>query len=361
MKILYDHQTFTWQKFGGISRYFCEIIKNMPNDIETIKSGVFSNNIYLTESLSREYLPFFPNLNTSGRKKERIIEIPNKLNSIYQINKGNYDLLHPTNYDCYFLRNNKKPFVITIHDMSHEIFFPFDKKTIESKKELAHKAKHIITISENTKKDILLYYKDISPDKITVIYHGNSIAANNIKESNLKMTYEYILYTGDRSLYKNFEPFVRAVSPILIERNLFLVCTGKPFNKEELLFFQIQKISNRVIHNFVSDLDLGALYKQAKAFVFPSLYEGFGIPILESFAAGCPAILSNTSSLPEIGGDAAVYFNPTDEINMREVIDNTINDENLRNNLIIKGTEKLRLFDWKKTALETANVYRNSI
>ena len=109
MKVLYDHQTFTWQKFGGISRYFCEIIKNMPPDIETYKSGVFSNNIYLTESLSREYIPFFPNLHTSGNKKEKIIEVPNRLNSIYKIIKGKYDLLHPTNYDCYFLKNNKKP------------------------------------------------------------------------------------------------------------------------------------------------------------------------------------------------------------------------------------------------------------
>jgi len=167
------------------------------------------------------------------------------------------------------------------------------------------------------------------------------------------------LFTGDRIYYKNFELFISAVSRILIDHNLKLICTGKIFTKNEIKLFEENKISNRVIHNFVSDDMLFSLYENAIAFIFPSIYEGFGIPVLEAFAAGCPAILSNTSSLPEVGGDAALYFDPNSIDEMYNVIENLIDNKILRDELIKKGKERLNMFNWKNAALQTANVYRN--
>ena len=105
------------------------------------------------------------------------------------------------------------------------------------------------------------------------------------------------------------------------------------------------------------DKTLSYAYSKAKCFVFPSLYEGFGIPTLEAFSCGCPVILSSTSSFPEVGGDAVIYANPYDEEDMREKILAVISDENLRDTLINKGRERLKLFDWDKTVAETLKCY----
>jgi glycosyltransferase involved in cell wall biosynthesis len=99
------------------------------------------------------------------------------------------------------------------------------------------------------------------------------------------------------------------------------------------------------------------LYKNAQAFVFPSLYEGFGLPVLEAFSCGCPAILSNASSLPEIGDDGAIYFNPYDNESITNAIEKVLFDEKFRYNLIQKGFDRLKFFSWDKTAISTKKVY----
>jgi len=289
---------------------------------------------------------------------------PNTCDSIIKCLKGNYDIFHPTNYDPYFLKINKKPFVITIHDMIHEKFpnyFANDQETARCKKELAYKCNHIIAVSENTKKDILYFYKDIKPEKISVIYHGNSLRKVDENYSKAEYLNNYLLFIGDRIYYKNFELFITAVCKILIEHDLYLICTGKNFSSEEIKLFENNKISDRVKHNYVSDNKLYSLYQNAIAFIFPSLYEGFGIPVLESFAAGCPAILSNASSLPEVGGDAALYFDPNSRDDMNSAIEKVVTNSFLRDELILKGKKRLKLFDWENAALRTANVYRNLV
>jgi glycosyltransferase involved in cell wall biosynthesis len=120
-------------------------------------------------------------------------------------------------------------------------------------------------------------------------------------------------------------------------------------------------ISDRTSCKFASDNDLAELYSKAIAFVFPSLYEGFGIPVLEAFASQCPAIISNTSSLPEIGGDAAVYFDPYSIDDMRNQIERVICSSSLQNEMNEKGKERIKLFSWEKCARETMEVYKSLI
>jgi glycosyltransferase involved in cell wall biosynthesis len=164
---------------------------------------------------------------------------------------------------------------------------------------------------------------------------------------------------GGRGIYKNFYPFLKAILPLFqIDKDLYIVCTGDKFSKDESLILDSYQISNRVIHIAAHDELLSVLYSKAIAFVFPSLYEGFGLPVLESFSCGCPVVLSNTSSLPEVGGDAVLYFDPLDASLMLEVVAEIVTNESLRKELTIKGYEQLKKFSWDTMANQTLALYK---
>ena len=168
----------------------------------------------------------------------------------------------------------------------------------------------IITVSENTKKDMIEYW-NIPPEKITVIYHG--IQNINIEQiHNLKIINSpYILYVGARSKFKNFENAVKAYSIVNQKYpEIKFVCTGSDFTKSEIDLFESLNISKHIIHKSVNDIELFSLYHHAICYIYPSLYEGFGMPLLEAMACECPVICSNTSCFPEIAGNAALYLDP---------------------------------------------------
>ena len=363
MKILYDHQIFSSQIYGGISRYFFELMKNFENDnrIKYDLSLRYSNNYYLNKYNDLKYKPFFKNFTFRG--KYRLINILNKNISKKLLIKGDYDIFHPTYFDPYFLNFlNNKPFVLTIYDMIHDIYpemFSSRDRTAERKKLLAQKATRIIAISENTKRDIIRFF-DIDENKIEVIYLANSFNMNkDDKIINVVTPEKYILFVGSRRGYKNFDLFIKTISPLLNDDvKLNVICAGGgEFNSMEIEKLKNLKIKDKVFFYSGSDSVLAYLYQKAIAFVFPSLYEGFGIPILESFASGCPVICSKTSSLPEVAGDAVVYFDPTDKLSMLNSIKKVIYDDKLRKQLIDKGIEREKEFTWKKTADKTKKIY----
>ncbi len=366
MKILYDHQIFSTQIYGGVSRYFAEIMKNFENDniIRYDLSLRYSNNHYLKQINNISYKTFFENCNFRG--KNRILNILNKKMSKEYISKGNYDIFHPTYYDSYFLDFlNNKPFVLTIHDMIHEIYsdmFPLKNETSKRKKLLAQKATKIIAVSENTKKDIIKIL-GVDENKIEVIYHGTPFDINSSGNDkiNIDLAEKYILFVGSRMGYKNFELFIEAISPLLQdENNLNVVCTGGgDFRNYENRKFKKLNISKKLFYYSGSDTFLSHLYRNAIAFIFPSLYEGFGIPILESFACKCPALVSNASSFPEVAGNAALYFNPTDKLSISSSIQKVLYDNDLRNQLIYKGCQRVKEFTWEKTAKKTKKLYED--
>ena len=385
MRVLFDHQTFT-KKYGGISRYFFELIRHLDGDADfSWKLGLrYSDNAYLSSSplFRLDKIPsldeFCFGLNFKGKYKiyatlRRVGLIKdfhaiNREVSIRMLQEGQYDIFHPTYYHPYFYGHlGKKPFVLTVYDMTHELYlkhlprFSADRDaTIKNKKLLAKKADAIIAISENTKRDIVRLY-DIDPGKIKVIHLGNSLMYSG-SSPNLKLPEKYILFIGTRDHHKNFRLFVRAMAPLLHQdESLHLVCGGgSVFNPEEIDFFASLSCSNRIIHREVEgDGTLVSLYKKALAFVFPSLYEGFGIPVLESFSCGCPVILSNTSSFPEVAADAAEYFNPEDEMSMIAAVKKMLYDEGMRAELRRRGFERLKYFSWEKTVSETKKVYES--
>jgi glycosyltransferase involved in cell wall biosynthesis len=378
MNILYDHQIFEQQRIGGVSRYFSENIYHFPNVVSCEIAILYSDNIYLKNHNLPNVKPIvdykqklIKGLEFKG--KGRLFNLlkvmnPSKYYDCYQMNREysiellkrqNFDIFHPTYYNDYFLEFiGKKPFVITIHDMTYEKFpefFPIADKTSMMKKKLAQKASHIICVSENTKKDIISFL-GIDEKKISVIYHGVSSIENN-ECSYIDIPKDYMLFIGAREGYKNFLFFIHSIAGTLIGNNINLICTGKPFSNEEIELFQNLNINNRVFHHYANDSEMAFLYKNAIAFIFPSLYEGFGIPILEAFANDCPVLLSNTSCFPEIAGEAALYFDPKSSVEIQNQISSILNSTDSRTELINKGIERLKLFSWENACNATVEVY----
>lgn len=362
MKILYDHQIFSSQKFGGVSRYFYELIKEYSSmdDMFVDVSLIFSNNHYISNSELVKHKNFFPKLNFKG--KGRIQSLLNEYLTIQMLKKRDFNVFHPTYYDPYFLKYiGNKPFVLTVYDMIHEKFkdiFPLNDPTAANKKILAEKSSKIIAISASTKND-LVDILGINEDKIDVVYLGSSIESANPVKLSFKLPHKYILFVGFRNRHKNFNRFITAVAPLLkSDDELNVVCAGGGrFKQDEIEILNNLNIINHVQQYDVDDNILAEFYKRTLLFVFPSLYEGFGIPVLEAFACACPMACSNSSSLPEIGGDGAIYFDPYSIDSIHDVVQNGIYNDALRETLISNGRERLQKFSWKKTAEETKRIY----
>ncbi len=257
------------------------------------------------------------------------------------------------------------PSVISILDVSY-IKFPelFKKRDLYQLKIWGRysikKASKIITISESSKNDIINYY-GVPSSAVVVVYPGikemDKKAGVNIR-AKYKVDGGYILFVGTLQPRKNVAKLIEAFSEIK-DKNIKLVIVGKKgWMFEEILnapkkYGVLERV--KFIDN-VSDGDLPGFYADASCFVLPSLYEGFGLPVLEAMQNGCPVITSNISSLPEAGGDAALYVNPLDTSDIADKIDKVLTDENLRAEMIKKGYEQVKKFSWEKTARETLKV-----
>lgn len=375
MKVLFDHQIFEHQRFGGVSRYFTEIIKHLPKDVETDVSVMYSFNEYLKDTdvpfqfdyqllnlankhfKGKHHVLSFLERNFPQKYPNRFSQ--NKENTVRKIKDGHFDIFHPTFFDDYYLDViGNKPYVLTIHDMIIELYPEFINSPgfIKRKKNLAEKAAHIIAVSENTKKDIVDMF-GISPDKISVVYHASSLRN---ERTNIQTAFRYILFVGDRRLgYKNFAFFITALRPILQEYDdIKILCTGADFTPEEQSFFRQLGVEDRVVSQFVDERDLYTLYSEAEMFVYPSYYEGFGIPILEAFQAHCPVVLANSSCFKEVAGDAALYFEPKSHRELQKQIRLLLNNQVVRDEYIKKGKIALSNYSWVKSAEQTVEIYK---
>lgn len=361
IQVLYDFQAFVNQFYGGISRYYIELFKqynlNKSYMIDPKLLVWYSNNEYLQEYFGNKYC-LMKNVYFKG--KTTLIYKLNQLFLYFSLKK-NFNVFHPTYYDDYFLKFlDKNKLVITIYDMMHEIYpndFKESNYLCEKKKNLMFNASKIIAISNNTAKDIIKMYPELK-SKIKVVYLASSLNINNI--ANLKLPSKYILFIGERSIYKNFQKFLIAISELLLkDKDLYLVCAGgRSFSKIELNLFSELKIMNKInYYKFKNDSELSALYKNASLFVFPSCYEGFGIPVLEAMRCKCPISLSNCSSFPEIAEDTVTYFDPYSIDSIKNTITIILSDSTLKKKLVEKAFKKVQDFSWENTALKTKEVY----
>jgi len=359
MRVLYDNEIFLIQKYGGATRYFYELIKRMPSlDADVLLyMGKFINE-YGLEKFSDEFMVF------SGKKIKHIprtkllsIKIQKPLFERFA-GKQKFDLFHQTYYSDI---NLKKPFkrVITIHDFTHEKLssnFSSLDKTAELKKLAVEKSDGIICVSESTKMDLMNRY-DTRGKKVKVIYHGNSLKYEVNEEPVFKG--DYILYVGDRRSYKNFRVVVKLfeMNDTLRKQFKLVCCGGGRFTKTETELMSKCGVESNFVHVEARDSKISNLYFYAKAFVYPSKYEGFGIPMIEAMYNGCPVVASNVSSLPEVGGTAALYFNPDSVEELNEKINIILNNDEVVKSLKAAGKDREAYFSWDNCAKETFKFY----
>ena len=357
MKIFYDFQIMMAQRYGGISRYFIELNNAIREEklADTYFNMPFNSNVYYSNYFGKRMLKY--RLTDFGDPFYKF----DKIYSKKEIKSGRYDIIHPTYYDPYIIDcDYKGKLIITVYDMIHEKFqrnFSANDDTIRKKRKLLYAADHLIAISESTKKDIIEMYPDISPEKISVVYLGSNMKEKNKTTVDLQIPHKYVLFVGNREIYKNYERFFGAVSNLFEKYiDLALLCIGGgKFTEREMKLHG--KWNDRVYQMNASDDILSYAYSHAECFVFPSLYEGFGIPTLEAFACGCPVVLSNTSSMPEVGGDAAEYFDPYDIGDIQDKIEGVLQNKKKRKEMICRGNLQLQKFCWEDIARETVRCY----
>ena len=253
--------------------------------------------------------------------------------------------------------------MLTVFDLVHEKFTGqysrFDPTSAEKAAAVA-RADHIICISKNTQRD-LVELLAVPMEKTSVVYLGSSALKVNREGTLPRNDRPFLLYVGVRGGYKNFKRLVAAfASSALLKRDFDLVCFGGgALSGEERRHAKELGISEgRLRHVSGGDDVMAQLYATAAAFVYPSVYEGFGIPPLEAMSVGCPVICSNSSSLPEVVGDAAELFDPLDEEQLRNAMERVVTSEGLRQELIARGRRRCAAFSWEGCAQETLSIYR---
>lgn len=362
LKILYDGQIFSIQKYGGISRYYCQLLEsNCPNNIESTVFAPFSVNYYLPkldETICSKKINHFPVFRGSHRIYRGLSRLSLSLNLCI----NDYDVIHETYYYNSFYGGFNGKIVTTVHDMTHEIFpHLFSKKDLTSSKkyEAVKRADHVICVSENTKYDLMRIF-NVDSDKITVVHHGFNAPCCVNQSEKFDLARPYLLYVGNRSGYKNFTNLLNAYaqSELLLNHYMIVCFGGGVFSQDEQI--QIKNLglnSHNIFYAEGSDQSLSLLYNNAAVFVYPSLYEGFGIPLLEAMSHRCPVACSFTSSLPEVGGEGVAYFDPNSIYSITKTIITILEDSLYREKLINDGLIRTNQFSWDKTAKETMKVY----
>ena len=362
MRVLYEPEVFSIQDFGGVSRYFYELIDHAGPDLSCELPVALSNNLYLRGRKHTHHLQLMPGLPVPGGW--RLLKYANRRAARQAIARQHFDVFHPTlNDTAYFLDAlGNKPFVITIHDMIPALFGEYYGPQDATLELLARRAARIIAVSEHTRADVLRLLP-VPAERVTVVHHGH-VVRSLPPGAPLPCPDNYLLFVGTRTAYKNFGCLLEAFGRLVQHEapSLHLVCAGGgAFTAAEHERLRQTGVEGRV-HQFgyLTDVQLNLLYRRAKAFVFPSQYEGFGFPILEAFGQQCPVVLSRASCFPEIAQDAALYFAPHDAAELHTQLARLLHDQALRQALIRQGEIRVRDFTWTRTVADTRKVYEEA-
>jgi len=369
----------------GLGRYTQEIVDNVIaiNADEPIDYVVF---------LSPENIDEFicPNKNV---RKELIVSrwytLAEQFEMPYKWWKAKIDLMHFPHFNVPFIKVS--PYVVTIHDLILTkfptrrastlplfIYWLKDKAYRLIIKTAVKYAKKIITVSNFTKQDLIEQFK-AGDENIEVTYEGvanlakgnDSLFVSKLDNKKTLALYDihgpFLLYIGNAYPHKNLEGLILVFSKLHLKYpDLRLVLVGK----EDYFYNRVKEVAKTnnlwqkenhnspvVFTGYVPDIDLEALFQEATVYVFPSLYEGFGLPPLEAMAHGCPVVSSDRASMPEILGDAALYFDPENKLDMFNVIEKVLNDSSERDRLIKLGHEQVKKYSWWECALATSRIY----
>jgi len=363
MKIIYDHKIFHNQIRGGPSRLFLTLAKYLSNKNVNLKIvSPIHNNEFLNEfSKQNSNLVYGKYFRKRIPYTGKIIHKLNDLISKYQYNKDKFDIYHSTYFGKPIFKSKK--LVITIHDLIHEIFYKNLKSdSLDNKKKIIFKADKIICVSNNTKNDLMNFY-GIEEKKIKVIYPGvrNIFLDKNYFENIDFIKFKpYILYVGSRHSYKNAKNFVKSFSlSARLKKDFKIVFFGGgKFTSEEVKFFNNLGLNEKFLFQVDgNDNCLKLFYQNAEAFIYPSLYEGFGSSPLEAMNNSCPVLSSNTSCLEEVQSNASLKFDPYNIEEIKNKIEYLIYSDEKKKALIKLGLNQIKKYSWSKCSKETLDLY----
>jgi glycosyltransferase involved in cell wall biosynthesis len=366
MRVAYDHQIFNVQKHGGISRYFAELVQNLAR-VEGVSPTVIAPvhiNEYLCRPGVRERVrgTLFP---FQFRGRDRVMRALNNVLLPVYWQGPRFDIVHETFFSARAWGRGKVR-VLTIYDMIHELFsaeFPDAAQVNAAKRAAVSRADHVICISETTRQDAIRLL-GIPPERTSVIYLGCSLDGTSVSTvSEAAAPAPCILYVGVRAGYKNFGVLLEAfaAAPSLRERFELVAFGGPPFSPDEQHRIQELGIIGRVRRETGNDALLKAYYRAAVSFVYPSRYEGFGIPPLEAMASGCPVACSNAGSISEVVGPAGGYFDPDDRDGLRLILERLADDPEYAAQLRTRGFEQIKKYSWAECASRTLRTYASLV
>ena len=355
MRIGLDNRAIKFTGIGVYTHNLNERFVEFDNDVSLYNDGL----IVSRERFLKKYCNFL----------KRILREQLGMGSWFK--KNRVEIYHvPKNTGVPFFHDI--PVVVTIHDIIPHIYPDKYLSNILERiwYEVAirvsiHRSDKILTISNFSKEELIKCY-GVNSSKIKIVTLAYNDAFRKIEDNyflnNIKDKYRlqknYILAIGGSEYRKNIERLIKVYQENFQDDYELIVIGGKWRNVDLAKKYQCSKIR---FFTGVPEEDLIAIYNMASVFVFPSFYEGFGIPVLEGMACGVPVVTSNVSSMPEVGGDAAIYFDPYDEKDMAEKIGMVLSDEQLREKMIAKGLQKVKEYSWEKCAKETLRVYEEVI
>ena len=362
---------FSHEREGGISRVFREVVPLMAEMDPNV-----SFLLYLRQKLRSQRLPESKSIayqHEPSLKPWKWFFHRTKVQKVFlerAYRRAKPDLFQSTFYSI--PNSISTPVVITVHDMLDELYVGVENtlphwKQIQLKSQCIARADLIFSVSHCTTNDILKFH-DIDPQKIVTVHHGIGPPFRVIDDDEKKQRFltrhrlfrPFFLYIGTRSYTKNFMGLLRAFTEFKSKNDIDLVVVG---GEEELKPWERDVITKKSLANHVkyihwlSDDDLVLAYNTAKAFVYPSLYEGFGLPLLEAMACGTPVIASRTSSIPEVAGEAALYFNPHEGEDIIRAM-NDVLDSSTALSIADKGRERVKEFSWQNTAQKMLEAYK---
>lgn len=343
--LILDNLIFRWQRSGGISAVWYELSKRIIRDFNAYRFIEYKGSADMNNYRRQLTIP-----------QDRLTTVDDCLFGIKRympifVDENEPFIFHSSYYRT--CRNKNAVNIITLHDFTYEYFRSGIYKYLhcKTKYKALGEADYIVCISKNTKNDLLKFCPDIGEKKIRIIYNGvsDSYYCKHLPNE------DFLLFVGARDNYKNFRVSALAAA----ESNKELVICGKELNEEEKKWLDSIPKCKYTYQGFVTNEELNQLYNKAYALLYPSSYEGFGIPVIEAQMAGCPVIAMNRSSIPEVIGDRRLLI---EKISTNEILKKIkmLQSDSLRMEIVNNGINHSKKFSWEKTYQKYIDLYRET-